>query len=123
MKIAWKLSVVLSWRPRGRQPSRSAGVRSALVRSHDRSHLTATGTQAVTESGHIVDFYTALSVGTSDIPTATAAQAATLSSVVDHPYSHKTGTAAPARGRASSGLSLVVHWEHPGLRGRGLVLG
>jgi hypothetical protein len=45
--------------------------------------LTAAGAQAVSESGHIVDFYKALGVGASDIPTATAAQASTLSSVID----------------------------------------
>ncbi|HUG49492.1 MAG TPA: hypothetical protein VLZ78_00700 [Terrimesophilobacter sp.] len=39
--------------------------------------------RAISESGHIVDFYTALGVGASDIPTATAAQASTLNIVID----------------------------------------
>lgn len=45
--------------------------------------LTAVGAQAVSEAGHIVDFYKALGLGASDVPAASQAQTATLSGVID----------------------------------------
>ncbi|MCI4659033.1 hypothetical protein [Cryobacterium zhongshanensis] len=78
MQIAWKISVVLA----GALVSTSLVAAPASATTTDLT-LTAAGAQAVTESGRIVDFYTALGVGASNIPTASQPQAATLSGVID----------------------------------------
>ena len=83
MKTAWKLSIAVSAALVGAcLVAAPASARPTTTTTTDAA-LTAAGSQAVSESGHIVDFYTALGVGASDIPTATSAQAATLSSVID----------------------------------------
>jgi hypothetical protein len=80
MKTALKLSIAIAGALVGAcLVATPASARTATT----APALTAAGAQAVSESGHIVDFYTALGVGASDIPTATAAQASTLSSVID----------------------------------------
>ncbi|MCU1530395.1 MAG: hypothetical protein JWP75_4158, partial [Frondihabitans sp.] len=80
MKTALKLSIAIAGALVG--ACLVAAPASARTATTDPA-LTAAGAQAVSESGHIVDFYKALGVGASDIPTATAAQASTLSSVID----------------------------------------
>jgi hypothetical protein len=83
MKVALKLSVALAGALVGAcLIAAPASARSASTATTD-PELTAAGAQAVGEAGHIVDFYTALGVGSSDIPTASAAQASTLSGVAD----------------------------------------
>lgn len=76
MKSAWKISVILTG------ALVSATLAAAPASATDPA-LTATGAQAVSESGHIVDFYKTLGVGASNIPAASDAQTATLSGVVN----------------------------------------
>lgn len=90
MKVTLKLSIAVA----------GALVGACLVAtpaSATEPVLTAEGAQAVSESGHIVDFYTALGVGASDIPTATAAQDSTLSSVIDLTAAAGSTPALPTR--------------------------
>ena len=76
MKTALKLSIAIAGALVGAcLVAAPASARSATTATTDPA-LTAAGAQAVSESGHSVDFYTALG-------TATAAQASTLSRVID----------------------------------------
>lgn len=86
MKIAGKLSAVLASVLVGvclAAAPASAHSLVASAASTTNPTLTAAGAQVVSEAGHIVDFYKALGIGASDIPVASQAQTATLSSVVD----------------------------------------
>lgn len=86
MKIAGKLSAVLAGVLVGvcltSAPASAHSLVTSAASTTDPA-LTAAGAQAVSEAGHIVDFYKALGIGASDIPVASQAQTATLSSVVD----------------------------------------